>query len=78
MALSHEIPYGLKKAGIKSIVTIHDLIFMRYPHYFPWIDRRIYYSKVKHAVKEADVVIAICEQTKRDLVSMLNVSPEKN
>ena len=75
--LSHEIPYGLKKAGIKSIVTIHDLIFMRYPHYFPWIDRRVYLSKVKHAVKEADVVIAICEQTKRDLVEMLNVSPDK-
>src|SRR5690606_6991056 len=30
--LSHEIPAGLKKSGIKSVVTIHDLIFERYPH----------------------------------------------
>ena len=29
--LSGEIPIGLKKIKIKSIVTIHDLIFVRYP-----------------------------------------------
>ena len=75
--LSHEIPYGLKKRGIKSVVTIHDLIFLRYPEYFPWIDRKIYLSKVKHAVKEADVIIAICEQTKEDLINFLNVKPDK-
>ncbi len=75
--LSHEIPYGLKKNGIKSIVTIHDLIFMRYPEYFPWIDRRVYLSKVKHAVNESDCIIAICEQTKEDLINFLNVQPEK-
>src|SRR5690606_18710087 len=40
--LSGELPFVLKKAGILSVVTIHDLIFMRYPGYFPFIDRHIY------------------------------------
>ena len=75
--LSHEIPYGLKKQGIRAVVTILDLIFMRYPEYFPWIDRRVYLSKVKHAVNEADCVVAICEQTKNDLINFLQVDPNK-
>lgn len=75
--LSHEVPYGLKKNGIKSIVTIHDLIFIRYPEYFPWIDRKVYLSKIKHAIREVDLIIAICEQTKNDLINFLNVPAEK-
>ena len=31
--LSNELPIGLKKAGIQSVVTIHDLIFIRYPQF---------------------------------------------
>jgi len=75
--LSHEIPYGLRKKGIKSIVTIHDLIFLRYPEYFPWIDRKVYLSKIKHSIKEADQIIAICDQTKMDLINFLNVPESK-
>ena len=45
--LSNEIPYGLKKSGIASVVTIHDLIFYRYPQYYPWFDRKIYEFKVR-------------------------------
>ena len=29
--LTGELPSGLRKAGIKSVVTIHDLIFLRHP-----------------------------------------------
>ncbi len=75
--LSHEIPHGLKKRGIKSVVTIHDLIFLRYPEYFPWIDRKVYFSKIRHAVNSSDTVIAICEQTKNDLIRYFNVNPQK-
>ena len=32
--LSNELPLNIRKAkGIKSVVTIHDLIFIRYPEY---------------------------------------------
>ncbi len=75
--LSHELPPGLKKRGIKSIVTIHDLIFMRYPEFFPWIDRQIYLLKFRASVEQADLVVAICEQTKRDCIDFLGCSEEK-
>ena len=40
--LTGELPRGLRRAGIRSVVTIHDLIFMRHPEYYHWIDRQIY------------------------------------
>ncbi len=43
--LSGEIPSGLKNKNIKSVVTIHDLIFMRYPHLYSFFDRKIHFYK---------------------------------
>lgn len=75
--LSHEIPFGLKgNKPYKKIVTIHDLIFLRYPHFFPAIDRMVYLQKFTYACKNSDMVIAICQQTKDDLIQLLGV-PEK-
>jgi glycosyltransferase involved in cell wall biosynthesis len=75
--LSNELPQGLQKAGIKSVVTIHDLIFERLPHLFKPIDRLIYRHKFQSACRRADMVIAISEQTKRDLVELYNVDSKK-
>jgi glycosyltransferase involved in cell wall biosynthesis len=75
--LSGEIPIGLNKLGIKTIVTIHDLIFMRYPELYTFFDRKIHYYKFKYAAKKADLVIAISEQTKKDIVTYLNINPNK-
>ncbi len=75
--LSHEIPSGLKSKKIKSVVTIHDLIFMRYPHYYKYIDRKIYSYKFKTACLNADTIIAISEQTKRDIISYFGIAESK-
>lgn len=75
--LSHEIPFGINKYPFKSVVTIHDLIFLRYPEYFPWIDRQTYYAKFKYSTSNADLVIAICEQTKKDLIELMGVEEKK-
>lgn len=75
--LSGEIPKGLKFTGIKSVVTIHDLIFIRYPKLYSFMDRKIHFRKFWHAVHNADQVIAISEQTKRDIVEFLKVKPSK-
>ena len=75
--LSHEIPIGLKKANIKSVVTIHDLIYLRYPQYFKWFDRKIYDYKFRSACKNADKIIAISEQTKRDIVHFFGTDINK-
>lgn len=75
--LSAELPGGLKKAGIKSVVTVHDLIFMRFPQYYDRVSRNIYTVKLKHACKIADRVLAISERTKADLIELLHIPPEK-
>jgi glycosyltransferase involved in cell wall biosynthesis len=75
--LSHELPPGLKNSKTKTVVTVHDLIFLRFPDYFPWIDRQVYLRKFKHAIESADIVVAICDQTKNDLMHFLQCPEEK-
>ncbi|MES2588301.1 MAG: glycosyltransferase family 1 protein [Bacteroidota bacterium] len=75
--LSNELPFGIEKTGIKSVVTIHDLIFMRYPEFYPKIDRFIYEKKFKSACKRANQIIAISQQTKEDLIHFLSVPEQK-
>ena len=45
--LSNELPLGISKSGIKSVVTIHDLIFMRLPELYKSFDRKVYLKKTK-------------------------------
>ena len=45
--LSGEIPYGLKRKGIKTVVTVHDLIFMRFPQFYSFFDRKIHKAKAR-------------------------------
>ena len=75
--LSNELPVGLAKAGIKSVVTIHDLIFLRFPELYKPIDRLIYKRKFAAACRQADKIIAISEQTKADIIHFFGTSPEK-
>ncbi|MDR2809103.1 MAG: glycosyltransferase family 4 protein [Tannerellaceae bacterium] len=75
--LSNELPIGIRKTGVKSVVTVHDLIFLRYPQYYKPIDRFIYRLKFKYACKKADKIIAVSECTKRDIVSFFRIPDEK-
>ena len=75
--LSNELPDGIHKTEVPSVVTIHDLIFMRYPQFYKPIDRKIYYAKVKYACKTANKIIAISEQTRSDIIEYFKVNPEK-
>ncbi len=75
--LSGELPFGISKTGIPSVVTVHDLIFMRYPELYKPIDRKIYYKKFLRAVQEANLVVAISKQTKEDIIRFSQVNPEK-
>ncbi|QZK90782.1 glycosyltransferase family 4 protein [Flavobacterium sp. CHNK8] len=75
--LSGEIPSGLNQASIKSVVTIHDLIFVKFPNLYSFFDRKIHFYKFNKAAHQADVVIAISEQTKDDIVEFLKIDPEK-
>ncbi len=75
--LSHELPAGIKKTGIPTVVTIHDLIFKRFPEYYKAADRKIYETKFKEACEVADRIIAISEQTKKDIIHFFGIDEKK-
>ena len=75
--LSGELPLGLRKAGIKGVVTIHDLIFLRHPEYYHSIDARLYAWKFHKTLREADHIIAISERTKHDILEFGDISEER-
>ena len=75
--LSGELPVGIRHSGIKSVVTIHDLIFLRHPEFYHWIDTKIYAWKFRQTVREADHIIAISECTKRDIMELGHVDERR-
>ena len=76
--LSGELPLNIERArGVKSVVTVHDLIFLRYPQLYKPIDRWIYTYKFRRACNVADRIIAISECTKRDIMSHFGIPAEK-
>ena len=75
--LSNELPLNIHRTGVKTIVTIHDLIFMKHTEQYPWVDRQMYIFKTKYAAKYADRIIAVSQETKRDLMEMYGVPESK-
>lgn len=75
--LSNELPLNIKNSRVRSIVTIHDLIFLRFPQFYPLIDRKIYTFKFGKACHNADKIIAISECTKRDIMFFFKIPSEK-
>lgn len=75
--LSHELPWGIKKSGIKSVVTIHDLIFKIYPNTYHAFDRLIYDQKFRYACQNSDKIIAISHSTKQDIINFYHIPEEK-
>ena len=75
--LSHEIPVRKKNKLTKYVVTIHDLLFLRFKENFKWLDVQIYLSKIKYSCRNTDLILAVSRQTKEDLINYLKVPEEK-
>lgn len=75
--LSNEIPYGIHRTGIGSIITIHDLIFLQRPELYKPLDRYVYRKKVEYGSKYATRIIAVSEQTRQDIVRLMGVDDSR-
>ncbi len=60
-----------------TIVTIHDLIFLRYPENFKPAKRRYLKAMTMWSARHAAHVIAVSEATRRDIIELLVVQPDK-
>lgn len=74
--LSNELPHAIP-GKIKKVVTVHDLFVWSHPENYRYLDRMLFRCRQKHSCSIADVVIAVSQSTKRDLVDIMHVPEEK-
>jgi glycosyltransferase involved in cell wall biosynthesis len=60
----------------RSVITIHDLVFMLYPHFLDKSAAR-YYGQIDQAVRRTDAIIAVSKATKLDVMRLLGVPEAK-
>ncbi|MCM1476084.1 MAG: glycosyltransferase family 4 protein [Muribaculaceae bacterium] len=75
--LSNELPLNICGSGVKSVVTIHDLIYRRLPYCYSLPDRLIYDYKYGRSCQNADKIIAVSERTKSDIIEFYGIDPGK-
>lgn len=75
--LSNELPLDIARAGIPTVVTIHDLIFKHFTRGYKRADRLIYDFKFRRAAETATRIIAVSEATRRDIISSYGIAPDK-
>lgn len=61
----------------RSIVTIHDVSFLRHPEAAEDRNRRFLTAQISKTVRDVDAIITDTEFSKREICDLLNVSSEK-
>jgi len=67
----------LYKLGFKIIVTIHDVTFLLFPEKYTITKRLFYRLMIPIFVKISDKIIAISDNTKKDILLIFKVPDEK-
>lgn len=75
--LSNELPRDVVKAGIPSVVTMHDVAWRTFPDMYKPIDRKIYDWKYGWSARHASHVVCISESTKRDVIRFYGVPEDR-
>jgi glycosyltransferase involved in cell wall biosynthesis len=76
----YHAPHYVLPAGVRcpSVVTIHDCIHLMFPQYLP---NRVAYAYARAqmwtAARRSDCILTVSEASKRDILHLFNVAPEK-
>lgn len=76
----YHAPHYVLPAGVRcpSVVTIHDCIHLMFPQYLP---NRLAYAYARAqmwaAARRSDCILTVSEASKRDILHLFNVPPEK-
>lgn len=65
-----------RRRGWRSVITVHDLAYLRMPGLLTGPSRR-FYGSIRRAVDEADAIIAVSQATAEDLVQLTGARREK-
>jgi glycosyltransferase involved in cell wall biosynthesis len=69
------IPPFMRRCG--SVITVHDLAFLRWPELLTRESRAYFNQHIRRAVRSAAQIIAVSQATKADLIELLDVPAEK-
>jgi glycosyltransferase involved in cell wall biosynthesis len=61
----------------KSVITVHDLAFLKYPDILDASSHRYYTDQIGSAIARADAIISVSQATRTDLIEMLDAPSEK-
>jgi glycosyltransferase involved in cell wall biosynthesis len=62
---------------VPAVVTVHDLSFLRMPEAFPRLQARYLALATRVSARRAAVLVAVSEFTRREVVRLLGVPPER-
>jgi len=65
------------KAGMKSVVTLHDLNFYRHPEWFSFAFRMVLQFFALPGIRRADCVATISDYVRAHILEYLHLPPEK-
>ena len=69
-------PLPIRIKGAKKITTVHDLIPLRLP-YTTLDNKKDFYGKIRNAIDDSEVIIAVSENTKKDLLTYFDADPDR-
>lgn len=72
-ATEHLLPWMTRPA----VMTVHDLIFERYPQHHTLANRAFLRVAMPLFVRRADAIIAVSQHTKRDILELYGTPPHK-
>ncbi len=75
--LDHEFPEGIDALAMKKVVTIHDLIYERFPEHYTRDQIKNFSKRYRLACVQADRVIAISKQTREDILEFYKIPADK-
>ncbi len=74
--LLHSTDFIPPRGPLPSVITVHDLAFLRWPHLLaPGAAR--YYGQIHRAVRQAKAIIAVSKATRDDLISLTGADPDR-
>lgn len=69
-------PLPIRVEGVPNIYTLHDLVPLRLP--YTTLDRKAsYFDLMKWIAKTADHIVTVSEASRRDIIELLKVPPER-
>jgi glycosyltransferase involved in cell wall biosynthesis len=61
----------------RSVITVHDLAFLRYPQFLTAESRRHYNGQIQSAAQRAHAIVTISNATRADVIERLHVPESK-